>query len=68
MSASLRRPHLEKLTMSSLTTILIWASAIGTGMMAGVYFAFSSFIMSALGRIPPSSAALLHKSREGFIL
>lgn len=36
----------------SVTTALLWFSAIGCGMMAGLYFAFSAFIMTALGRIP----------------
>lgn len=31
---------------------LLWICAIGCGMMAGLYFAFSTFIMTALGRIP----------------
>lgn len=31
---------------------LLWLCAIGCGMMAGLYFAFSTFIMTALGRIP----------------
>lgn len=30
---------------------LLWFSAIGCGLMAGLYFAFSAFIMTALGRI-----------------
>jgi uncharacterized membrane protein len=32
--------------------ILTFAAAIGSGLVAGVFFAFSSFIMSALGRLP----------------
>jgi uncharacterized membrane protein len=32
-------------------TGLLWFSAIGCGLLAGVYFAFSTFIMTALGRI-----------------
>lgn len=35
-----------------ILTALLWFSAIGCGMMAGLYFAFSTFIMTALGRIP----------------
>lgn len=31
---------------------LLWFCAIGCGMMAGLYFAFSTFIMTALGQIP----------------
>lgn len=34
-----------------VTTGLLWFSAIGCGLIAGLYFAFSTFIMTALGRI-----------------
>jgi uncharacterized membrane protein len=34
---------------------LLWISAIGCGLMAGVYFAFSAFIMTSLGRIAPEA-------------
>jgi uncharacterized membrane protein len=34
---------------------LLWFSAIGCGLMAGLYFAFSTFIMSALGKIDSAS-------------
>src|SRR4051794_10852639 len=34
-----------------LTDGLLWIAAIGCGLLAGVYFAFSTFIMTALGRI-----------------
>ena len=33
------------------TTGLLWSSALGCGLMAGVYFAFSTFIMTSLGRL-----------------
>ena len=36
---------------SAWITGLLWFSAIGCGLMAGLYFAFSTFIMTALGRI-----------------
>jgi uncharacterized membrane protein len=29
-------------------------SALGTGLMAGLFFAFSSFVMAALSRLPPA--------------
>jgi uncharacterized membrane protein len=35
--------------------VLLWVSAIGCGLMAGLYFAFSTFIMGALGRIDQAS-------------
>ena len=34
-----------------LITCLLWFGAIGCGLLAGLYFAFSAFIMTALGRI-----------------
>lgn len=34
-----------------VTTALLWFSAIGCGLIAGLYFAFSTTIMRALGRI-----------------
>jgi uncharacterized membrane protein len=37
--------------MQFLVCGLLWFSAIGCGVMAGVYFAFSVFVMPALGRI-----------------
>ncbi|MCA6106165.1 anthrone oxygenase family protein [Bradyrhizobium cenepequi] len=41
--------------------ILLWFSAVGCGLMAGLYFAFSTFIMGALGRIDqPSGIAAMN--------
>jgi len=37
--------------LQSVVTALLWFSAIGCGLLAGLYFAFSAFIMTALGRI-----------------
>jgi len=34
---------------------LLWFSAIGCGLLAGVYFAFSAFVMTSLGRVGPAS-------------
>ena len=36
---------------SLLITVLLWLAALGSGLMAGVYFAFSAFIMRAFGTI-----------------
>lgn len=35
-----------------LLPVLVLISAIGSGLIAGVFFAFSSFVMRALGRLP----------------
>src|SRR5215472_2944444 len=37
-----------------LTLGLLWFSAIGCGLLAGVYFAFSAFVMTSLARITPA--------------
>ncbi len=34
-----------------LLPALLWFSVVGCGLLAGVYFAFSAFVMKALGRI-----------------
>jgi uncharacterized membrane protein len=38
--------------MGRYETVLIWASALGALLIAGVFFAFSNFVMSGLGRLP----------------
>ena len=35
----------------NIVTGLLWAAAVGSGLMAGIYFAFSAFIMRALDRL-----------------
>jgi uncharacterized membrane protein len=37
--------------MESVIATLLWIGALGCGLMAGVYFAFSAFIMTALGGV-----------------
>jgi uncharacterized membrane protein len=37
-----------------VTTALLWFTALGCGVMAGIYFAFSAFIMAALRRAIPA--------------
>lgn len=38
-----------------LVPALLWFSAIGCGLLAGVYFAFSAFVMTSLGRLTPAA-------------
>src|SRR4030095_15610301 len=40
--------------MTDLIRCLLWFGAIGCGLLAGVYFAFSTFIMTAFARIEPA--------------
>ena len=34
--------------------ILIFVAVIGSGVVGGIFYAFSSFVMAALGRLPPA--------------
>jgi uncharacterized membrane protein len=40
--------------MSGWLFALAFASALGSGLVAGVFFAFSTFVMAALARLPPA--------------
>lgn len=40
--------------MSTALFVLAALAALGSALMAGTFFAFSSFIMGALGRLPPA--------------
>lgn len=40
-----------------LLDIATLVAALGCGLIAGVFFAFSTFVMQALGRIPPAAGA-----------
>lgn len=51
-----------------ITKLLLWFSAIGCGLLAGTYFAFSTFIMTALGRIEPFHAISAMNSINSTIL
>ena len=53
---------------SSLVTVLLWATAIGSGLIAGLYFAFSTFIMRAFGNIDTSHAVAAMNSINATIL
>lgn len=37
--------------LETVVTLLLWFAAIGCGLIAGIYFAFSAFIMTAFKRI-----------------
>lgn len=38
------------------TSIITFSAALGSGLIAGVFFAFSSFVVTALSRVPVSQA------------
>ena len=37
--------------------VTTFAAAIGSGVVGGIFYAFSSFVMAALGRLPPAQGA-----------
>ena len=46
--------------MRAIVTVLLWFGVLGCGVIAGLYFAFSSFIMTALSRVGPAGAAAMN--------
>jgi uncharacterized membrane protein len=48
--------------MDGLLTALTVAAAVGCGLNGGVFFAFSSFVMQALGRLRPAEGAAAMQS------
>ena len=47
---------------------LLWFAALGTGLMAGVYFTFSGFVMASLARLPDDRAAAAMNAINDVIL
>lgn len=46
----------------SVSCIAIFAAALGSSLVAGVFFAFSAFVMHALGRLPAAQAIAVMQS------
>ena len=42
--------------------ILTFAAVLGAGLVAGIFFAFSSFVMRALGQLPPNQGIAAMKA------
>jgi len=53
---------------STLVTLLLSAAALSSGLMAGVYYAFSGFIMKAFGTIETSQSVAAMNSINEVIL
>jgi uncharacterized membrane protein len=51
-----------------ILTVLLWAGALGSGLIGGIFFAFSAFIMSAFSRIEPEQGIAAMKSINSAIL
>ena len=54
--------------VSTFVTVLLWTAALSSGLMAGVYFAFSVFIMKAFGKIETAQSIAAMNSINETIL
>jgi uncharacterized membrane protein len=54
--------------MTPAITSMLWFVALGCGLLAGLYFAFSVFIMTALDRLGPAAGAAAMNSINVVIL
>ena len=48
--------------MKELLDILTFAAVLGSGLVAGIFFAFSTFVMRALGRLPANQGLAAMKA------
>ncbi len=48
--------------MNDLVDILTFAAVLGSGLVAGIFFAFSTFVMRALGQLPQDQGIAAMKS------
>lgn len=54
--------------LAIVQTTLLWSLALGCGLMAGLYYAFSAFIMTSLSRIAPEAGIATMTSINDVIL
>ncbi len=47
---------------STILTVLLWATALSSGLIAGVYFAFSGFIMKAFNKLDATQSIIAMNS------
>ncbi|MEM9071925.1 MAG: anthrone oxygenase family protein [Myxococcota bacterium] len=52
----------------SIWGLTLWAGVLGSGVMAGIYFAFSGFIMRSLAELPPAAGIAAMQSINDRIL
>ncbi|MEO1331251.1 MAG: hypothetical protein AAFW46_16495, partial [Pseudomonadota bacterium] len=54
--------------LETVIQMALWASALGAGVMAGVYFTFSVFAMRAFAELPPADGAAAMRAINRVIL
>jgi len=60
------RPHFRQ--MNNPIYLLTFVAALGSGLVAGIFFAFSNFVMRALARIPPAQGIAAMQSINVVVL
>lgn len=58
----------ERPLSQSIIAATLWFAAVGAGLMAGVYFTFSAFVMTALARLPQAAGIAAMQSINRVIL
>ena len=48
--------------MNNFTYVLTFASALASGLVGGIFFAFSNFVMKALARVSPAQGVAAMQS------
>lgn len=56
------------MTLPSVLDVVTLVCALGSGLIGGVFFAFSSFVMKALGHLPPAPGVLAMQSINVVVL
>lgn len=54
--------------MTNLIYLLTFVAALGSGLVAGIFFAFSNFVMKALARVPPAQGISAMRSINVVVL
>jgi uncharacterized membrane protein len=54
--------------MNSPIYLLTFVAAVGSGLVAGIFFAFSNFVMKALARVPPAQGIAAMQSINVVVL
>ena len=54
--------------MNSPIYLLTFVAAVGSGVVAGIFFAFSNFVMKALARVPPAQGIAAMQSINVVVL
>jgi uncharacterized membrane protein len=54
--------------IDGLVFVLAFVSALGSSLVAGIFFAFSNFVMKALARVPPAQGIAAMQSINVVVL